>query len=168
MTEQDMRTRAEAEQQIREVLSRATVAWADNDAAAYAAEFTADSDYVAFDGTHVRGREANRALHAGLFEGPLYGTRLEGEIESVRFLTDDVAVAHMTGSVVFAWQAGIPRGRLSRNTWVLHRDGGEWKIAAFHNTRVRPVPGDNSPFGRLFARYVRRRTDRARTLTGQR
>lgn len=167
MTEQDMATRAEAEQQIREVLSRATVAWADNDAAAYAAEFAADSDYVAFDGTHVHGREANRALHAGLFEGPLYGTRIEGEIESVRFLTDDVAVAHMTGSVVFAWQAGIPRGRLSRNTWVLHRDGGKWNIATFHNTRVRPAPADNSPFVRLFARYVRARTDRARALTGQ-
>ncbi|NKY36871.1 SgcJ/EcaC family oxidoreductase [Nocardia speluncae] len=167
MTEQDLRTVAEAEQQIREVLSRAALAWADNDATAYAAEFTADSDYVAFDGTHVRGREANRALHAGLFEGPLYGTRLEGEIESIRFLTDDVAVAHMTGSVVFAWQSGIPRNRRSRNTWVLHRADGEWKVAAFHNTRVRPLPGDDSPFGRWFATYVRRRTDRARVLTGQ-
>lgn len=166
MTEHDMRTRAEAEQQIREVLNRATVAWADNDAVAYAAEFAADSDYVAFDGTHLRGRAANRALHAGLFDGPLYGTRIEGEIESIRFLGEDVAVAHMTGSVVFAWHNGIPRGRLSRNTWVLHHDGGEWKIAAFHNSRVRPAPGNDSPLGRAFARYVRRRTDRVRASTG--
>lgn len=159
--------RATDEQLIREVVARAARAWSNNDAAAYAAEFASDSDYVAFDGSLLRGREANRELHAHLFAGVLHGTRMEGEIESVRFLTDDVAVVHMTGSVVFAWQTRVPKNRLSRNTWVLARGGDGWQVAAFHNTRVRPVPGDN--FGtRLFGRYVRWRTGRTAAGAGQR
>ena len=35
-----------------------------------------------------------------LFRTVLYGSRLTGEVESVRFVTPDVAVVHLTGSVV--------------------------------------------------------------------
>ncbi|WP_067837055.1 SgcJ/EcaC family oxidoreductase [Nocardia lijiangensis] len=156
-----MTDRTKDEALIREVVAHAAQAWDDNDATAYAAEFTEDSDYVAFDGTLLRGREANRALHAGLFDGVLYGTRMDGAIESIRFLTDDVAVVHGTGSVVFAWQREVPKGRRSRNTWVLVRTADGWQVAAFHNTRVRPVPGEG-PVVRLFGNYVRWRTERAR------
>lgn len=156
-----MTDRAKDEALVREVVARAARAWDANDATAYAAEFTEDSDYVAFDGTLLRGREANRALHAGLFDGVLYGTRMEGTIESIRFLTGDVAVVHLTGSVVFAWQREVPKGRRSRNTWVLVRTADGWRVAAFHNTRVRPMAGEG-PVVRLFGNYVRWRTARAR------
>ncbi|MEV0298700.1 SgcJ/EcaC family oxidoreductase [Nocardia sp. NPDC050710] len=156
-----MGERTEGEIRIGELIGRATQAWADNDAAAYAAEFAEDSDYVAFDGTLLRGRKANRELHAGLFDGVLFGTRLEGEIESIRFVTDDIAVVHGTGAVVFAWQREASKGRRSRNTWVLHRTAGGWEVTAFHNTRVRPVPSGGLIVD-LFSRYVRWRTDRAR------
>lgn len=92
---------------------------------------------------------------------------MEGDIESIRFLTDDVAVVRMTGSVVFAWQVRVPKNRISRNTWVLVRTDDGWQVAAFHNTRMRPVPGDG-PVTRLFGRYVRWRTERVAAVTGLR
>ncbi|RBO88266.1 SgcJ/EcaC family oxidoreductase [Nocardia puris] len=155
-----MTERAKDEALIRETVARAARAWDAHDAAAYAAEFTEDSDYVAFDGTLLRGREANRALHADLFATVLHGTRMVVEIESVRFLADDVAVLHALGSVVFAWQRDVPASRQSRNTWVLVRIGANWQVAAFQNTRVRPVP-NSGPVPELFGRYVRWRTGRA-------
>ncbi|HEY8373492.1 MAG TPA: SgcJ/EcaC family oxidoreductase [Pseudonocardiaceae bacterium] len=155
------------ETRIREVFERAARAWTRNDAAAYAAEFAEDSDYVAFDGTRVRGREGNRRLHEELFRTVLYGTRMVGEIESIRFLGPDVAVLHATGSVAFAWQRKIPRSRLSRNTWVLQRIGDEWKVVAFHNSRIRPVPS-NPRLLNLVSKVVRWRTARARRGTAPR
>ncbi|QLY28988.1 SgcJ/EcaC family oxidoreductase [Nocardia huaxiensis] len=155
-----MTDRSADEALIRQLFDRTTDAWTRNDADAYAAEFAEDSDYVVFDGTRLRGRTAIRDLHAQLFDTLLYGTRLEGGIESIRFLTDDIALVHATGAVIFAWQQGTPKRRLSRNTWVLQRFGSDWKAVAFHNNRVRPVP-TNSGFVRTLGRFVQWRTRRA-------
>ncbi|MBL1076562.1 SgcJ/EcaC family oxidoreductase [Nocardia sp. 2] len=155
-----MSDRSADEVSIRELIDRTTDAWTRNDADAYAAEFAVDADYVVFDGTRLHGRDAIRDLHAQLFRTLLYGTRLEGGIESVRFLTDDIALVHATGAVLFAWQQGTPKRRLSRNTWVLRRTPVGWEVQAFHNTRVRPVPSDGRSL-ELFGRFVQWRTRRA-------
>lgn len=129
-------------------------AWTRNDARAYAALFAADVDYVAFDGSIVRGRAANAALHAGLFTSVLRATALRGQIEDVRFVAPGVAVAHAVGAVVWPWQPGLPADRLSRQTYVLVREGAGWTITAFHNTRVRPTPAPNSLAFRLFDWFI--------------
>jgi len=64
---------------VRRLTERLADAWARNDADAYAASFTEDSDYVAFDGTHLKGRAANAEHHRALFETVLRGTRLTYE-----------------------------------------------------------------------------------------
>jgi uncharacterized protein (TIGR02246 family) len=121
-------------------------AWTNGDAQAYGACFTADSDYVSFDGTRVAGREPMVQAHDRLFRGVLTGSSLVGEIESIRYLGDDVALVHATGSVLLAWRSTLPRRRLSRQTLVATRTIGGWRFAALHNTRVRPVqiPGPDS------------------------
>jgi uncharacterized protein (TIGR02246 family) len=141
---------------------RATVdhmyrAWDRNDAAAYAAFFTDDSDYVAFDGTRLRGRAANEALHARLFAGVLRGTRIVGEVDDIRVLTPDVALLHTHGAVLFPWQDRAPRSRASIQTMVAVRTQDGWRFSAFHNTRVRPIPQDGW-WVRAFAWFVRMRT----------
>lgn len=115
-------------------------AWADGDAKRYADCFDADVDYVAFDGTHVRGRADNERSHRQLFESVLSGTRLEGGLVQLRPLTSDVVLAHATGAVVFPWQKSVKKDRLSIQTLVLVKREGRWLAAAFHNTRVRPMP----------------------------
>jgi uncharacterized protein (TIGR02246 family) len=87
------------EQELRELIARLADSWAPGDAQAYGAEFTDDCDYVALDGTRFRGPTEPHAQLARLFDTVLKDTRLEGKLESVRFLTPEVAVVHWTGSV---------------------------------------------------------------------
>jgi uncharacterized protein (TIGR02246 family) len=128
------------------------------DAAAYAARFTEDSDYVAFDGSHHRGRQANALLHEPLFEGVLYGTRIVGEVESVRMLGPDLAVVHAAGAVVWPWHRGVPEARRSRQTLLVVRRAGDLSIAAFHNTRVAAVRTPPPWLSRAFRFWIRWRS----------
>jgi uncharacterized protein (TIGR02246 family) len=47
-----------AEAAVRSTLSRVAAAWGDGDPDRYAALFTEDADYTAFDGTRMAGRQA--------------------------------------------------------------------------------------------------------------
>ncbi|HET8932241.1 MAG TPA: SgcJ/EcaC family oxidoreductase [Polyangiales bacterium] len=131
-------------------------AWADNNAKRYADCFEEDVDYVAFDGTHIKGRVANERLHATLLNGVLKGTRLEGGLVQLRPLTSDVVLAHATGAVVFPWQTKMKKNRLSIQTLVLVKREGRWLAAAFQNTRVKPIatPEADSFIVRAFSAYA--------------
>ena len=48
-------------------------AWNRGDAAGYASLFTDDADFVAWNGSHGRGRQAIEDGHRRLFDGPLAG-----------------------------------------------------------------------------------------------
>src|SRR5688572_3319012 len=96
-------TRVQDEQEIRALVGRMFDSWARGDAAGYHADFTDDAVYVSFDGAR-RGRADSEQSHRDLFRTVLHGSRLVGDVESVRFVTPDVAVVHLTGSVAFAWQ----------------------------------------------------------------
>jgi uncharacterized protein (TIGR02246 family) len=120
---------AKDERAVRALLARLFAAWAAGEGEAYAACFTENSDYVAFNGMHLRGRAANADLHSALFRGPLKGTKLSAEIESVDLLSPDVALALAAG-----------RGRKrSRQTYVVVKSGAGWLIRSFQNTRVGPL-----------------------------
>jgi len=133
-------------------------AWTEGDAQAYGACFTPDCDYVSFDGARARGRAPVIESHDKLFRGVLFGSALVGEVESIRYLSDDVALVFGTGSVLVAWRSQLPRRRLTRNTIVaVRRPEGGWRFTAMHNARVRPmsIPEPDSVFGRLARRLVR-------------
>jgi uncharacterized protein (TIGR02246 family) len=149
------------EQEVRELIARLADSWARGDAKAYGAEFTDDCDYVAFDGTRYRGPSEPSTHLARLFDTVLKGSRLEGEVESVRFLTPQVAVMHWTGSVAYPWQQQVRRRRQSRQTLVVVRRDGRWQATAFQNTRVRPLPQRGLGFA-LATRLIRWRAARAR------
>jgi uncharacterized protein (TIGR02246 family) len=114
---------------IRSLLTRLHDAWARGDGAAYAQCFTEQSDYITFNGMHLRGRTENTALHSTLFRGVLKGTKLSAEIKSIELLSSGTALVHTEGS-----------GRKkSHQTYVLVKSGGEWLIRSFQNTRVLPL-----------------------------
>ena len=148
---------------IRDLLRRLAEAWNRNDADAYAALFAPDSDYVAFDGTHLKGRAANARSHRTLFSTVLKGSRLVYEPDiAVRPLTPDVVVVHAYGTVLLPWQRAAVSSRRSLQTYVVKRDEGGWRIHAFHNTRVRPVKAPRGPVLRLILGVMRLRTVLAR------
>ena len=129
----------ENDAQLRELFARMCRAWTDGDADAYGACFTADVDYVSFDGYHEHGRDAMVAAHDKLFRGVLFGSALVGEVESIRYIGDDVALVHGTGSVKVAWRSQLPKRRLTRNTMVAVHGAEGWLCTAIHNGRIRPV-----------------------------
>ncbi len=151
-----------ADAALQVLFDRMCEAWTAGDAAAYGACFTEDSDYVSYDGTHARGRQAMVDNHDRLFRGVLSGSALVGGVESIRYLRPDVAVVHATGSVLMSWRSRLPKRRLSRQTLVAVNEHGAWRIAALHNGRVRPVTIPESDS--LPSRLSRAMTAAARTL----
>jgi uncharacterized protein (TIGR02246 family) len=61
--------------------------WNHGTGAAFADPLAADVDFVAFDGTYFKGRDAIVAFHDPLFKTHLRGSRLVGEVTTVRFLS---------------------------------------------------------------------------------
>jgi ketosteroid isomerase-like protein len=64
-----------ADAALHDLFDRMCAAWTAGDAAAYGDCFTEDSDYVSYDGTHARGRQAMVDNHHRLFTGVLSGWR---------------------------------------------------------------------------------------------
>jgi len=117
------------ENAIRQLLARLYDAWARGDGAGYAACFAQESDYITFNGIHLRGRAENAEVHGALFRSILKGSKLSAEIESIELLSGGVALAHTVG-----------RGRKKGyQTYVLVKSGEQWEIRSFQNTRVLPL-----------------------------
>ncbi|HEX5996412.1 MAG TPA: SgcJ/EcaC family oxidoreductase [Jiangellales bacterium] len=125
--------------EIRDLFGRLMQAWTDNDADAYGACFTEDSDYVSYDGTRAIGRLDMQNAHDQLFRGVLAGSALVGDVESIRHVAPGVAIVHGTASVLMPWRSTLPKRRLSRQTLVAVRTDHGWRFTALHNGRVRPV-----------------------------
>lgn len=125
--------------QIAALFARTCRAWTDGDAQAYGACFTDDCDYVSFDGARAQGRRAVVESHDRLFRGVLFGSALVGDVESIRYVGEGVALVHGTGSVQVAWRSTLPKRRLTRNTAVAVRTPDGWLFTAIHNGRVRPL-----------------------------
>src|ERR1700722_54589 len=114
---------------IRALLARLYKAWANGDGTAYGECFAERSDYITFNGMHLRGRAENTALHGALFRGVLKGTTLSAETKSIELLSSSIALVHTEGS-----------GRKkSYQTYVLVKSGSDWRIRSFQNTRVQPL-----------------------------
>src|SRR5215471_10081890 len=79
-------------------------AWDRGDATAYAALFTDDASFVAWNGRHGHGRRAIEDAHRPLLAGPLSGSRLTLTPDSLRFVHPDVAILVASGAVTLAGQ----------------------------------------------------------------
>ena len=98
------------------------------DAAAIEALFTRDADQLTTSGEWRRGRDA---IVPGTLESSRRnpGTRAI-EVESVRFVTADVAI--VDGPYVITGAGGAP-ARPMRTTIVLKREADAWRISAIRN-----------------------------------
>lgn len=132
---------AGAETAIRAVFEEQLAAWAAGDGTAFGATVTEDSDLIAFDGTHVIGRQTIAAFMQTQFDTVLAGTHVVAEPVRIRFITDGAAVMIAAGGVIFPGETEIPPERMSIQTFVLSNHNGQWLIEAFQNTRVDPVSG---------------------------
>ena len=124
---------------VRVLYQRLMDGWNEGSGEAFAAPFAEDGDLVAFDGTHFKGRREIVPFHQQLFQTYLKGTRLVGAVQDVRFLSNDVALMHAVGGTVMRGKSTPSPERDSIQTLVAVRISGSWQLAAFQNTRIRPM-----------------------------
>jgi uncharacterized protein (TIGR02246 family) len=127
------------ERAVRELFEKLLADWARGSGEAYGSRFTENADYVAFDGTHTKGREEISSSHQRLFDKFMKGTRLTGRIEGIEFPVPSVALVHATGGTLMRGKTEPSPERDSIQTLVAVKREKGWRFAAFHNTRVRPI-----------------------------
>lgn len=89
--------------------------------------FTPDADYIVSSGVVERGREEMVAGHRLIFTTWAHGTRLAGGIDSIRFLTSDVAFVVAHGTMLLPGQEEIDPRELTvySSSWCARaRPGG--------------------------------------------
>jgi uncharacterized protein (TIGR02246 family) len=129
-------TQAAAEEDaIRAIHQRMIDAWNTGDSAAFAAPFTDNADFVAFEGTHLNGRREIASFHQRIFDTVVKGSRLKGEVKFVRFLSPVFAVMHSLVSVTLSGQSAASPSRDSMQLTVVTKRGGEWRGEGLMNAR---------------------------------
>ena len=120
---------------IRRVIANLAEAWTKGDAKTWAEQFTDDADFTAWMGSTVHGREAILRGHDTLFTRVYKDTKQRINVQSVRFLTDNVAAVEADATVVKR-DAAFPDSPQTVFAAVLIKQGQAWKISVFHNTRI--------------------------------
>lgn len=131
---------------IEELLAAYEEKWAAKDAAAYAALYAPDADFVAPVGDILAGRGAIQAQHAFLFRGPFAGSVATTSTRRIVFLTRRAAMVDI--DVALTGYASLPPGGRLRETspgvvrtrmkWLVEKRRGEWEIAAQQMTPIAP------------------------------
>jgi len=124
--------RSAAEQAVADVLDQMYAAWAAGDADAVARLYTHDAT-VSMPAVYHVGADAIGAWFAAGFAGRLRGSTTIDEARRVRLIGPDAAIVISTSGVLLAGEASVPPQRLVRGTWVLAREGGQWRIALYGN-----------------------------------
>jgi uncharacterized protein (TIGR02246 family) len=114
---------------IEGLLTRLREAWDATDAASFASCFTDDASYIIWRGDLIRGRAAIERAHAELFARAPGKTIID--VVDFRYLGADAGVLVTLGGT---GTGDIVSDKLQ--TFVVTRQGDEWKVAAFHNTTI--------------------------------
>jgi len=129
---------------IRDTIQEEIAAWNSGDAAAYSRHFAPDGTCTNIRGQFFTGHQAFLERHEYLFKGPFQGSTAKQDVVSLKFVRPDVAVVEVLTSVTGIRQLSPgthtdEKGPLrTRLLQVMVKDGGEWKIVAYHNTDIKP------------------------------
>ena len=142
----------EDERAVRDLIARGEKAWNASDSRAYADTMAEDVDFVGVLGECYHGREIVDIGHRHIFDTIYKDSRVRYNIERVRFLKPDIAVAimHQTITSHLPQSAAASTARQREMTDGLHdtemrtamtivKTGGQWLIAQIQNTLVASV-----------------------------
>ena len=120
---------------IKKVLTDQYGAWAAGDAAAFVADYAEDATVI-MPGSYRRNRDEIQQSMTESFATFLKGTNVTDEIQTVRFLDDDHAIAVSKAGILFPGETDVPASRFIYATWVLQRRDGDWRVESYHNSPV--------------------------------
>src|SRR5919202_2061358 len=120
---------------IRAFLHQIIDAWNRGSGEAFAAPFSETADFISFEGTHLKGRKEIAAFHQQLFDTVVKGTRLEGEVDFVRFVNSQLALMLVVIRVILPGQTETSPSRDSLPLYVVTKRDKGWQIEGLLNTR---------------------------------
>jgi uncharacterized protein (TIGR02246 family) len=119
-------------------------AWAYHDADGFADTFTEDGTMI-LPGIYKAGREQIREYLKDAYANQYKGTQVTGRPLSLRFLGSDVALLLTQGGVLGAGESEVSDDQSIRASWLVVREDGEWKLAAYQNSpAVHTLPAPHS------------------------
>ena len=116
-----------------ELLQKLERAWNAGDGPAFGAPMAEDADFVTVRADHLRGRQAIVESHIGIFSTIYAGSRNRITLESVKQLSDSVALVHAR-SVLEAPTGPLTGRHEATFSTVMLCERGLWQIASFHIT----------------------------------
>jgi len=126
----------------RPILDRLDAAWTKGDGAAFAAQFTEDADVINVNGTPFRGRPAIARQMQLIFDTAFKGsTHQDRRLEEARNLTPDIVLVVSSATIAVPTGPLAPEAR-SRQTFLMVRDEGQWRIRHWHNTPIRAAQAE--------------------------
>lgn len=120
---------------VRAVPDRIRDAWAANDAEAFAAAYTADATMILSGDRFMKGRAQILQEVKASFAGGHKGTTLLQNIVDARYIGANTAIVITDGGVLAPGETKPHPEREIRATWVIAKEDGEWRIAAYQNSR---------------------------------
>lgn len=121
---------------LRAVPQRIIEAWANHNADRFAEVFTENATLILPGDVFLTSREEIRSFMRNAFSGPFKGTRVTGAPLSIRPLAAGVAVLVTQGGVLAPGDTEPTDARAIRATWVLVKEGADWRIASYQNTPI--------------------------------
>jgi uncharacterized protein (TIGR02246 family) len=123
---------------VRLLITQASDAWGKGDVESLAAVWAQDGELVAGDGSYHSGRPAIAKYLTQLLTGSWKGSRFVSSVTSVRFPRPDIALIHLDGGFLLPGERELAPERRASVSIVAVRDGGTWRWALYHSTRLRP------------------------------
>jgi len=130
-----MKVSSTDETKIKEMHAGMIESWNRGSGAGFAAPFASDADFIAYEGSQLRGRAQIAQFHQMLFDTSLSGTRLEGGTHFVRFLSPQLAVLHAWATTTLSGEDFAMPSRDSMQLFVATKHGGYWQFDAMLNSR---------------------------------
>ena len=120
---------------IKKILADQYQAWGEGDAASFVADY-AEEATVIMPGSYTGTRDEIQQNMTQSFATSLKNTKVTDELQSVRFLGDDCAIAISKAGILFPGESEVPADRFIYATWVFQRRNGKWLVEAYHNSPV--------------------------------
>lgn len=131
---QNPSTRAEDEKAIRAIVVELNNGWSTGNAEPWGRHFTRDADFVALGGHYYKGGDEIRKGHETLFAGRFKNSKQRYEIQSIRFLRNDVAAVHSRGAVV-PNTAEFPATMTVMPLMIFVKEKGVWLVVGISEPR---------------------------------
>jgi uncharacterized protein (TIGR02246 family) len=126
------------ERAIRDHYQRMLDSW-ERGAEAYAECFTPDAVYIIANGKVQRGWQEIVDGHKIIFSAWARNSRLEGRIDSITFLTPDVAQLVAYGHIVYKDHRSSDQNKRTVYTITARRDPDGWSFVSYQNTPLGPA-----------------------------